>query len=177
VLGDACAVGGDAAAAEARYREALAADPTDSYTRGALADLLLDLARPAEAAAVLEGHVDNDGQLLRLVLAAKGAHRDDAGWLQGRLQTRVEEARRRGDVVHQREEARYALRLEEDPERALALAIANFGVQREPWDVRLLLEAAAAAGKPDAAKPALAWMTRTGFEDARLKALAKELSR
>lgn len=175
VLGDACAVLGDVAAAEASYRAALGEDPTDGYTRGALADLLLELDRPADAAAALEGHVDNDGQLLRLALAAKGARRDDAAWLEGRLKARVEEARRRGDVVHRREEARYALALEADAPRALALAKANFEVQREPWDVRLLLEAARAAGQPAAAAPALAWMAQTGFEEPRLRALAKEL--
>jgi hypothetical protein len=74
--------------------------------------------------------------------------------------------------VHRREEARYALRLEGDGATALALAKQNFEVQREPADVRVLLEAALAMKDRAAAAPALAWMKSTGFADPRFTTLA-----
>jgi len=75
-------------------------------------------------------------------------------------------------VVHRREESRYALRIEGDVPQALALAVANIKVQKEPADVRVLLEAALAAKDKAAAAPALEWMKRTGFADPRFVSLA-----
>ena len=62
-----------------------------------------------------------------------------------------------------------------DAARALALAQANFEEQREPADARLLLEAALAARRADAAAPALAWLRASGIESPRLRALAASL--
>jgi hypothetical protein len=61
------------------------------------------------------------------------------------LGARFDASRARGDVVHRREEARYWLSLRDDPSRAHALAKANWDVQKEPWDARILREAADAA--------------------------------
>ena len=83
----------------------------------------------------------------------------------------------RGDTVHQREEARFALAAERDPARALRLAQQNWRVQREAADARILLEAAAAADAPGAAAPALAWLADTGCQWPRLRALAASLRR
>ena len=60
---------GDAAAAEARFRDALALDPGDAYLQGAYADFLLDQRRPREVAAMLAASTKNDALLLRLTLA------------------------------------------------------------------------------------------------------------
>ncbi len=81
----------------------------------------------------------------------------------------------RGDTVHRREEARFTLDLLHQPDRALDLARANWDVQREPADARILLETALAAGHPDAAAPALAWQRDNHVQDARLDALAARL--
>ena len=89
----------------------------------------------------------------------------------------IEAARRRGDPVHQREEARFVLAVAGDPARALRLAAQNWTIQREPADARVLLEAAAKAGRPDAAAPALAWLAETGCEWPRLRDLAAALRR
>ncbi|MBN8479572.1 MAG: hypothetical protein J0L91_11470, partial [Burkholderiales bacterium] len=83
------------------------------------------------------------------------------------LAARVDAARRRGDAVHRREEARYALTVEGDASRAVALARANFAVQKEPADLRLLVDAASAAGDASALALARAWIDRTGLVDVR----------
>ncbi|MFZ0256737.1 MAG: hypothetical protein WAN46_14085, partial [Gammaproteobacteria bacterium] len=76
---------------------------------------------------------------------------------------------------HRREEARYYLHVLDRPKPALALARANWTVQREPADARLVLEAALAAGDGKAAVPVVHWLERTGLQDVHLIALAKRL--
>ena len=158
--------------AEAFYRAALAIDATDPYLLGAWSDFLLDHDRPREVIALLSGYTRNDALLLRLALAeqATGSARS-AGHVDD-LAARFEASRLRGDTVHRREEARFALYLERQPQRAVALARANWDVQREPADARILLEAALAAGHPEAADPVRAWLADNGVEDPRLVTLA-----
>ena len=68
------------------------------------------------------------------------------------LAERFDAARQRGDSLHRREEARFRLARVGDAQGALALARANWDVQREPADRRILVDAARAVG--DAATPA-----------------------
>lgn len=171
-LGEAAARSGDARRAELLYAQALAADPDDAYTRAALADLLLDLNRPAEASRLMKDHATDDGHLLRRVLAETALGSAEASALTTELASRYAASRLRGDTLHGREEARFALHVEKDASKALTLARANWEVQREPWDVRILLESALAAGAPDAAKPALAHLEAMACEDPGLLALA-----
>jgi predicted Zn-dependent protease len=166
---------GDAAAAEASFREALALDPDDVYTRAALADLLLDAGRPAEARAVVGHDLGPDALLLRAALTAQATAAADADALIGLLLDRMEAATRRGDTTHLREAARVRLDLLADPRRALELAQRNFAIQREPADALLLLRTAQAARQPDAAGPALAWLDATGNEDPAIRAAAAAL--
>ena len=154
-------------------RDALAEDDTDTYSRLLLASTLTELARPAEAVALFVSRPElNDAELLEAVLSARAAHTKDAAEREAVLSENTEASRRRGDVVHRREESRYALRIEGDVPRALALAVANIAVQKEPADVRVLLEAALAAKDRAAAAPALEWMKKTGFADPRFVSLA-----
>jgi Tfp pilus assembly protein PilF len=176
VLGDLALWAGDADAAIANYQLALRLDPSDEYTRGALADLLLDLRRPHHVVELLREHTAIDAQLLRLTIAAREVHDEHLSTWRRDLAERIDAGRARQDVVHRREEARYALELEGDAERALALAEANFQVQKEPADARVLLEAARAAKHPARAQPALAWLSATGFADPALRRLATQVA-
>ncbi len=154
-------------------RRALQLDPKDGYSRLLLAATLTELARPEEAVRLFSAPSEsNDAELLQLVLSATAAQHPETKVWEAMLQERVEASRRRGDGVHRREESRFALRVEGEPAIALKLATKNFEVQREPADVRVLLEAALAAKDRRAAEPALAWMKQTGFGDPRLTTLA-----
>jgi tetratricopeptide (TPR) repeat protein len=164
LLGELAERAGDAKRAETSYQQALALDPEDAYTRGAYADLLLDEGRPREAITLLRDSESNDGLLLRLALAETRAKDPSASRHLEALSARFAASRARGDVVHRREEARFWLSLGGDPRRALTLAKENFVVQKEPWDVRVLLEAAAAAGQPREAGAALEHVARTKLE-------------
>ncbi len=63
---------GDAAAADAHFREALALDPRDAYLDAAYADFLLDQARARlRSCRCLPDGTKNDSLLLRLALAEK----------------------------------------------------------------------------------------------------------
>ncbi|WP_119157098.1 hypothetical protein [Caldimonas tepidiphila] len=155
------------AGAEALYRQSLAAG-AGVYELGAFADWLLDRGRPAEVLRLLEGRDGADALLLRRAEALQALGDPRAADAVRELAARFDALRLRGDATHRREEARLALRLQRDPPRALALAQANWAVQREPADARLLLEAAAAAGRPQAAQPVHDFLRETGLVDRRL---------
>lgn len=171
---------GRATEADARFREALRLSGSDPYLLGAYSDFLLDQRRGDEVIRVLADHGRPDGSLLRLAearlqLADKSAPSELAR-LTTELRSRFEAARRRGDSAHKREEARFLLRLGNDPTRALPLALENWQLQREPADARLLLECSLAAGRPSDAAAALDWMAQSRIEDDVLSTLRHRLT-
>lgn len=162
-------------AAEVAYREALALDGRDFYLQAAYADFLLDQGRPAEAKVLLAGRERVDVLLLRLAIATHRLQEPAAQQHRRELAARFDAARRLGDALHEKEEARFMLELQGDPRRALDLARRNFALQREPADARVLLEAALAARDRTAAEPALDWLAASRIEAPRLQALAQQL--
>lgn len=166
---------GDAAAAEAAFRQALSLGVTDGYLLAAYADFLLDRGRAAEVLTLLKGRERSDLLLLRLALAGKAAGAPMAADWARTLQARFEAARLRGDSTHQKEESRFTLAVLGDAGRALVLAQQNYALQREPADARVLLEAAIAARKPEAAAPVQQWMTSNRVESVELAALIERL--
>ncbi|MGH6649084.1 tetratricopeptide repeat protein [Aquabacterium sp.] len=158
------------AEADSLYQQLLLTAP-DAYTEGAYADFLLDQGRPAEVIERLGKQQRNDGLLLRLALAyaqTKDARLDAT--VQA-LRARFNAAHERGDAVHRREEARFTLWLLHRPEAAMKLAKANWAVQKEPADARILLEAARAAQQEGMAGPVRDFMSRSGWSDHRLDTL------
>ncbi len=169
---------GDAARAENHFRAALQATPeagSDSYLLAAYADFLLQQQRPQEVMRLLAAHTRADNLLLRYALALQAAKSPLASEHIRMLHLRFDAAMRRGDTVHQREQARFALHLQADAAMALQLALQNWQVQKEPADLRILLEAAIAAHQPEAAKAALAWLKQTGLQDQTLQALLQSM--
>jgi predicted Zn-dependent protease len=162
--------------AERIFREALAIDADDPYVVAALADLLLDTRRPQDAARLVEKSTDNDGLLLRLAIAEKSAKLPHAGLHADLLASRYDASRLRGDVVHRREQARFELGIRGDAKSALALARANWDVQREPWDARILLESALAADDASAAAPVVQFVRDNHLEDPRITALVAAIA-
>jgi tetratricopeptide (TPR) repeat protein len=160
---------GDEPLAADHLREVLRLDPHDSYARAALADILLPRS-PAEAAQLLAGHDAVDTLLVRRAIAEDRIKGPDATKLVRAMRDRFAAATERDDQVHLREEAMFALAVDSDPDRALALAKRNWDVQKELADARLLAEAAVEAKRPDAASPVIAWARAHGVRDARLDA-------
>lgn len=175
LLGELHARLGDDGEAESAFKDALRLAPKDAYLLGAYADLLLEQKRFAHVLALLENASDSDALLLRLALAEQALGASSFDEHRKTLAASFERSRARGDVVHSREEARYALEIEKDPSRALDVAVESFSTQREPADARLLLEAALATGRRAAAEPALAFLQQTGLKDAELQELARRV--
>ncbi len=168
---------GEMALAEARYATALARQPHDSYLLGAYADFLLDQRRPQEVVKLLKDQQRIDALLLRYALALQALPGQQAA-LQAataELTARFNAAMQRGDTVHQREQARFALFLQRDVPAAVQLAQKNWAIQKEVPDMRILLEAALAARNYAAAQPVLAWVAANGVEDVALQRLVRQL--
>jgi len=166
---------GDAAAAEAHYRSALAMDGSDQYTLSAYAELLGHQRRWNEVVALLRGWERSDVLLLTLARAERALGRSQAQVRAAALRARFADSALRGDVGNAQDEAWFRLEFEADPKGALALARKNWSTQKEPRDGELLLQAALANRDPAAAAPVLEWMARTGIEDPRLRELAAAL--
>jgi tetratricopeptide (TPR) repeat protein len=168
--------------AGAEFQAALRIDATDRYARAAYCDLLLDQGRAAEVLALTEGLSRDDNLLLRRSLALQvlvkrsgvTAGADTVTALQESiemLRQRHEAARLRGDATHLREASRMALELLHEPAAALELARANWEVQKEPADARVLLQAAVAAGDARTRLQLQAWLRAAGLADVHLSAL------
>ena len=167
---------GDAVAAQKYFASALAFDGADSYLLGAYSDFLLDRGRAPEVVALLKDKTRVDALLLRYALALKATNSPQAPRQTEVLRARFDAAMLRGDTVHQREQARFELTLRNDAKIALKLAKLNWAVQKEPADLRILLESAGAADDKAAAQVALDWVKKTGLEDRALSVLLKQMS-
>ena len=168
---------GEMALAEARYATALARQPRDSYLLGAYADFLLDQRRPQEVVKLLKDQQRIDALLLRYALALQALPGQQTA-LQAataELTARFNAAMQRGDTVHQREQARFALFLQRDVPAAVQLAQKNWAIQKEVPDMRILLETTLAARNYAAAQPVLAWVAANGVEDVALQRLVRQL--
>jgi tetratricopeptide (TPR) repeat protein len=175
ILAEIAARTGAAADAERNFRAALALGVKDSYLLGAYADFLLDQHRPTEVRDLLASETRIDPLLLRLALAEAQLGEPELAEHVAALQARFDTARRRGDTVHRREEARFALHLLGKPAEALRLALDNWAVQREAWDARLVLEAALAADAIDDAAEVLVWLKKTGLEDRQIAGMVDRI--
>jgi tetratricopeptide (TPR) repeat protein len=152
------------AAAEA-YRAALASGE-GLVTRLGYADMLIDSDAHAQALALLAEAPPADGVLVRRWLAERARGEDNAP-LAAELQSRFAEARARGDLLHAREAAMFAL-ARGDAAAALQLAQENWAVQREPADLLMLARAARAAGDRLARDRVENWLRASGLRDARI---------
>jgi predicted Zn-dependent protease len=163
---------GRAEPAEAAYRAALAAQ-SDDYTRLSFADFLMLNQRDAEALQLLSGQARSDAVLLRLAIAGRRAAAAQAAADVRELRERMAQANQRPGAAasHAREQAMFALWIDQQPARALALARANVALQREAIDVLLLAQAARASGQPQALREAAALRESMGLKDVRLDAL------
>jgi predicted Zn-dependent protease len=175
ILAETAARTGAIREAEQSFTEAFKVGVKDQYVLGAYADFLLDHGRHHDVVSLLQSETRADGLLLRLALAEQALKLPTFQNHTAQLAARFAASRDRGTTVHVREEARFTLALLHNAERALPLAQANWNVQREPADARILLESALAAKNPPAAQPVLEWMKSNRVEDFHLQQLSKQI--
>lgn len=142
---------GRAAEAERAYRAALAAH-ADAYTALSYADFLLEQGRPADALRQLMNEARSDAVLLRVAIASARTRAADAPRQADALRERMRAAALRPEarLSHGREQAMFALWIDEAPQRAWQLARDNLRRQREPLDLLVAAHAARAVGDPSA---------------------------
>jgi hypothetical protein len=119
---------------------------------------------------LLQGQESIEPLLLRLAIAQKQQGNRGLAHSAELLQTAFAAEAERGEPVHRREQARFLLEVQNRPQEALAVALANWAVQREPDDALVLVNAARAAGAPRRAEPALEFARTQGLRDVRITA-------
>lgn len=157
--------------AERWFSNGLRSNPGDFYIRAAYADLLLRKGQAKEVLTLLNGREMLEPLLLRIAIAQKMLRDPGLQQSSARLAAAFAAEAQRGDGVHRREEARFLLDVQNDPRAALAAAQENWKVQHESDDIIVLMRAARAAGTPQAAIPAEAFVREHGIEDVRIAAL------
>jgi Tfp pilus assembly protein PilF len=165
MLGEMASRLGRPSEAETHFTNAMALEKPDGYLLGAYSDFLLDQRRYSEVVDLLKSRTRNDALLLRYALALKALGGPTASTSIELLRQRFAAAAMRGDTVHQREQARFELHLLGNSRQALQTALSNWKVQKEPADLRVLLEAATAANDRKAIAIATDWINATHFED------------
>lgn len=165
-LGDLAAQLGDPTA-ETHWRQVLTVAPDDLYTRAQLADWHLSRGEFEQTLALTEGYETVDSLAVIRAIAMKQAGHPDAQRLSDTLAERFAEARWRGNLLHQRDIARYQLDLTGETSQALEHARTNWRDQREPADTRLLLRAAIANGDTGQLATVNDWLAKHDQRDAR----------
>jgi tetratricopeptide (TPR) repeat protein len=165
VLADMAERSGDDEAADGQLRAAISALPDDPYLKTTRADLLLRVGRPQEVISLTRDYVANDSLLLRLAIAAQRAKSPDAHHWSDEYAARLQAAERDRDPGHARERALYLLEITHDTRGALAAAVDNWKMQREPVDVRLYVRAAQLAGSTHDLELIKSWLAATRYED------------
>lgn len=168
---------GEDARADSEFRQGLQFAPGDNFLLADYGDFLLDHGRAKEALALTRNYSQSDTSYLRQVRAEVALGLPSAAKGIAAMASRFHDLEQRGDhLLYGREQARFVLELQHDPARALKIAKYNWAVQRAPEDIRIYLEAALAAGKPEAAQPALDLLNESGLQDAQIRAVAAKVS-
>lgn len=162
--------------AEAHFKAALQWTPGDNFLLADYADFLLDQNRPRDVIAQVKDYTQSDTSFLRIVMAEAPLHSPRTSADIAQMQARFASMAQRGSRVFQREQAIFELHLLHDTARALELAQENWVVQRSPQDMRIFLEAALAAGKPEAARPVLDLIRRSRLQDPAIGRLVAQAS-
>jgi Tfp pilus assembly protein PilF len=175
ILADTAKYLGDQAAADQHYRLALQLTPEDNFLLADYGDFLLDQKRAQEALDLLKNESQSDTSFLRQVYAEEALGLPQAATDARQMASRFTALEIRGTRTYQREQTGFELYLQHDPQRALELAQQNWTVQRAPEDMRVLLEAALDAGKPEAAQPVLDELALTHLQYPLVVSLAAKL--
>jgi len=165
--------GNNVAGAIADYRTALSLAPADDSIRAALADTLAASGMVEEARETLAVDKASVALLVRSAALTEGPKRAE---LASRAGSWLELEAARGDALHFREAAMLAL-VKGEWARALAAAQANFEIQKELPDVRVLARAARAAGDADALSALREWLADTGYRDSVTESIVGDSSR
>jgi tetratricopeptide (TPR) repeat protein len=171
VLAELAERAGTQATAIAAMEAALSGDTNHGALRIQAADLMLRANRPARVLEILRELPVSEPVLLRRAIAAKRLGAVDAEQLAHEWQRAREQSDRLDLPKHERDLALGELELMGRSDRALQHALNNWQTTREIDDARVLVAAARASGRLEAARPALTWIDQARIEDAVLMRL------
>jgi len=161
--------------AKKHFTKAIAHADRDPYLLRVYSDFLLEQNQPEKVLALLKDESRDDALLLRLAIAAQHAGNSNNEYKQ-ELLDRYRAAQLRGSDLHERDEARFLLELENRPAEALRLARKNWTLQKEPEDARLLMQTAQAANDTESIQIVLEWINKHGLQDVRINAFINKIS-
>ena len=145
--------------------KSLSGDPTRAALRIQAADLLLRTNQPTRVLEVLQPLSPGEPVLLRRAIAAQRLNAPNAEAIARQWQLARKRADELGLPKHERDVALGELEIMERPERALHHALLNWNTTHEIDDMRVVLRAARASGRLEAATPVLEWIDRHRIED------------
>lgn len=164
LAGEYARLAGDSAAAITAFEQVVANDPLALRDRLMLVDLEIERGQTKTALALLQQAAPVDGaRIRRAYLRGLDGQPDEVAQEMDALAAELAANLALGNNSHAREEALFSLLLTGDAGMALERALANWDLQKEYDDARLLLAAAQAAGKPEAAAGVTAWLTLEGL--------------
>ncbi len=149
------------------WQKVLTMAPEDLYARAQLADWLLEQGDTEAVVALTDTYEHVDELAVIRAIAMKRQNHEGADQLAARLKGRLDEALWRGNLLHQRDLARYALDIADEADSALQYALSNWQEQREPMDTRLLLRAANRLDDQAVLNNVRSWLQRHNQQDAR----------
>ena len=163
---------GQPVAAETAFKQALEVE-SGGYTLLTYADFLFEQKREEEALALLLPQPRTDAVMLRLAMVGARLNTPNAAVDARVVREAMAQANLRPEArsTHAREQAMFALWVEDRPAAALALARENVRRQREPLDLLVLAHAARASGDANAIREADQLRKEMGLHDQRLDAL------
>jgi tetratricopeptide (TPR) repeat protein len=159
-------------AAEANFKKALEAE-AGGYTVLTYIDFLFEQGREDDALALLMPQPRTDAVMLRLAMVGARLKTPNAAVDARVVRDAMAQANLRPGArgTHAREQAMFALWVDDKPAAALELARENVRKQREPLDLLVLAHAARAVGDAKAIREADQLRKEMGLHDQRLDAL------
>lgn len=169
LLADMAVRKGDDFVGEQYYRKALEINQYDYYALANYADLLLKQKKYKQAIFLLNEFTYVDALLLRLAIAGVKTKNDSAAKYIAELESSYRLMELRGEDVHLRDQARFYFEVKNENEKALMLAKKNWRIQKEPADIKLLLDIALKNNNKIELKRGIEWAASQSLEDVQLK--------
>lgn len=162
--------------AEHWFQNGLRFAPEDFYIKAAYADLLLRTHRPKDVLTLLRGQDSIEPLLLRITIAQKQLGDKGLAASRARLSAAFAAETQRGEGIHRREQARFLLEVEQQPQAGLQVAIDNWQLQHETDDVLVLIYAAKTTHSMALAQPALEFVRAHNLQDVRIESAATRVA-
>jgi len=175
LLGDMAVRIGKFNIAEKYYQQVLMLNDHDYYVLASYADLLLKWHQFDRVISLLGEFTYVDKLLLRLAQASIKTGDDLSEKYIAQLESGYRLNELRGEKVHLRDQAIFYFSVKNNLEKALSLAKRNWKVQKEPADIKLLLNISINSGNKQEVKNVAEWISEQLLEDIELDSMLNQV--